>query len=145
MVYGNIVLNEGFKYLHKITPEDLSKDGSYLSDIWKKEFDNMKENGKENKIGKYLYSMYFAIVGNCFGYEVPKIKNGENIKYKPKFNQYWALCKKYLDGKYKDTILKDVDKTIDAAEKFIKNHDTPDNKVMIDYYKAYIKDLGYIK
>lgn len=140
------VFNEAaYKPLHKIDQDDLAKGGSHLAGLWKKEIENMKSQDKEKMISKYLYTMYYAIVGQSFYTEVPAIRKGENIKYNPKYSQYWSLCKTYMNGKHKAKILKDVEKTMDAAEQYVEKNNTPENKVMIAYYNAYINDLKHIK
>lgn len=140
------VFNEAaYKALHEIDQDDLAKGGSHLAGLWKKEIENMKSQGKEKMISKYLYTMYYAIVGQSFYTEVPAIRKGENIKYNPKYSQYWSLCKTYMDGKHKAKVLKDVEKTMDAAEQYVEKNDTPENKIMIAYYNAYINDLKNIK
>ena len=135
--FGNPKLSQE----EKIDLPDLSKGGSHLVSKVNAIIKKYEDAGKEKKLHKIVYGIYYAVVGNCFGEEVPKIKKGENIKYQPKYGELKKVFEKYCTEKELNIIKKDAKGTVEACEKMINEGKLGDNKVLIAYYKAYAADV----
>ena len=125
----------------KIDAPDLCKGGSHLVSKLNNIIKKYEDSGKEKKLHKIVYGVYYAVVGNSFYEEVPKIKKGENIKYQPKYGELKKVFEKYCTEKELNIIKKDAKGTVEACEKMINEGKLGDNKVLIAYYKAYAADV----